>query len=1069
LQRSHASEPQHRRSLSRIARSEFAARLLSQRSDSGKRLTISGTVRLNFAFSWNFSPFQGLVINLDTQQILNDGYGNSEILNLTDAGGWLQLEATENADSIVGSDLDEAFILRGGNDTLDGGGGFDLLRFDRNQMASGVNVDLQTGIATGAWNSGGSTKGFTQRVTGIEEIRGTNAFSDTIRGSAAEEWIEGRGGNDVIDGRGGNDTLIGQDGNDSLLGSAGDDELFGDNGNDTLIGGLGNDYLDGGNGNDRLDASADATGFGDFVRPGLGTNTIIGSSALFNTFGDGIDISYSDLSGIGGLTIRISASGAGTTRSGQIGKVNDTFTFAHYFIGSQDADLIVGANEATGDANAFRFEGYSGQAGNDTIIGGTGGFDRLSYRNDEDDNENTLAVQVNFATGKAIDTYGDTDTFSGIEAVEGTSLGDEFTGSAAIEYLQYSGFAGADTINGSSDGYDDLEYNNDVWQGGGSGILADLNANQVVDGFGDVDTVYNIDGIRGTQFDDAMTAAGTSRAVRFIGNDGNDTLIGGAGSDELIAGFGDDFINPGDNTDFDFIQAGAGQDTISFADVVEGFVDVKHDDLNAGIAVVVNGSANTGSINKGVNGTTTLIDVSNPISSGAGPFGGLGIVGTDFNDTFTITNSLEGYIQLQGGRGNDRFTSIGELNGVRLRYDLWDVANGIRMNLATGVVSNDGFGFVDTISGPARFDEIQATRFADVIVGSAVGTETYILQGGNDTLTGGGGYDVVRYDRGDSVGPVNVDLAAQTARGTWNGVAFTNRLVDIDEVRGSSMGNDTLLGDGLANLIQGRGGNDILDGRGGNDTLEGEAGNDRITGGAGADTLLGGEGNDLFVISTLADHAAGEIIVGDAGTDELRYTGAVAGTLVLGAGVDVERVVIGTGTAAAAVVTGTTAISVNASALEQAVTLVGNAGANRLTGSGFGDTLEGGAGNDTLAGGAGDDALVGGAGNDVLTGGAGADEFVFRSRTSGVDTITDFNLDGGEDEGDLLVFEGLGVGTFAYLGAGAFTGGSDNSEARVLGSQVLVDTNGDGTADITITLAGLTNANQLAVDDFLFV
>jgi Ca2+-binding RTX toxin-like protein len=120
-------------------------------------------------------------------------------------------------------------------------------------------------------------------------------------------------------------------------------------------------------------------------------------------------------------------------------------------------------------------------------------------------------------------------------------------------------------------------------------------------------------------------------------------------------------------------------------------------------------------------------------------------------------------------------------------------------------------------------------------------------------------------------------------------------------------------------------------------------------------------------------------------------------------------------------------------------------------------------------GGAGDDALVGGLGNDVLTGGAGADEFVFRSRTSGVDTITDFNLDGGEDEGDLLVFEGLGVGTFAYLGAGAFTGGSDNSEARVLGSQVLVDTNGDGTADITITLAGLTNANQLAVDDFLFV
>lgn len=45
----------------------------------------------------------------------------------------------------------------------------------------------------------------------------------------------------------------------------------------------------------------------------------------------------------------------------------------------------------------------------------------------------------------------------------------------------------------------------------------------------------------------------------------------------------------------------------------------------------------------------------------------------------------------------------------------------------------------------------------------------------------------------------------------------------------------------------------------------------------------------------------------------------------------------------------------------------------------------------------------------------------------------------------------------------------DHSEARVVGGQVLVDANGDGIVDITITLSGLTNANQLTVDDFLFV
>ena len=42
------------------------------------------------------------------------------------------------------------------------------------------------------------------------------------------------------------------------------------------------------------------------------------------------------------------------------------------------------------------------------------------------------------------------------------------------------------------------------------------------------------------------------------------------------------------------------------------------------------------------------------------------------------------------------------------------------------------------------------------------------------------------------------------------------------------------------------------------------------------------------------------------------------------------------------------------------------------------------------------------------------------------------------------------------------------SEARVAGNQELVDSNGDGIADITITLATLTNANQLAASDFIF-
>jgi Ca2+-binding RTX toxin-like protein len=148
----------------------------------------------------------------------------------------------------------------------------------------------------------------------------------------------------------------------------------------------------------------------------------------------------------------------------------------------------------------------------------------------------------------------------------------------------------------------------------------------------------------------------------------------------------------------------------------------------------------------------------------------------------------------------------------------------------------------------------------------------------------------------------------------------------------------------------------------------------------------------------------------------------------------------------------------------------GTAGDNTLTGSTGANILTGLDGNDVLNGGNGNDTLIGGAGNDSITGGLGADHFVFNTLTSGIDTISDFNeLNGGGEEGDVLRFDTLRVGTFAYVGTGAFSSGSDNSEARISGNQVLFDSNGDGTADITIILTGLTSAAQLAASDFVFV
>ncbi|QFS48311.1 calcium-binding protein [Nostoc sphaeroides] len=72
----------------------------------------------------------------------------------------------------------------------------------------------------------------------------------------------------------------------------------------------------------------------------------------------------------------------------------------------------------------------------------------------------------------------------------------------------------------------------------------------------------------------------------------------------------------------------------------------------------------------------------------------------------------------------------------------------------------------------------------------------------------------------------------------------------------------------------------------------------------------------------------------------------------------------------------------------------GNSGNNYLVGTSGNDQIYGHAGNDTLKGGAGNDYLEGGSGNDYLTGGNGKDTFVLYYSGGGIDTITDFSVNG---------------------------------------------------------------------------
>ena len=100
-------------------------------------------------------------------------------------------------------------------------------------------------------------------------------------------------------------------------------------------------------------------------------------------------------------------------------------------------------------------------------------------------------------------------------------------------------------------------------------------------------------------------------------------------------------------------------------------------------------------------------------------------------------------------------------------------------------------------------------------------------------------------------------------------------------------------------------------------------------------------------------------------------------------------------------------VTINASASDNTVKLIGNAKNNIISANDKGATLKGGAGNDKLYGEVGNDSLWGNAGNDSLYGGDGADTF-FYDKGDGKDYIYGFGND------DLFEITGL---TGAVTGA----------------------------------------------------
>jgi Ca2+-binding RTX toxin-like protein len=441
---------------------------------------------------------------------------------------------------------------------------------------------------------------------------------------------------------------------------------------------------------------------------------------------------------------------------------------------------------------------------------------------------------------------------------------------------------------------------------------------------------------------DSYLGLGGSDSV--LGNGGNDTIDGGNSGDTIYGGIGDDLILGGNGNDRIFGELG--NDSIDAGAGNSDRVLYNHTD-GAAINAVIDSSGGSSGVNIA---TVTTSSQGNDFLRGFEL-----LYGSNAADTFIVNTAATAVENLFvfGGGGNDTLIDNYRVSGVFVDYSSVNLTRGVSVNLTDGQ-ADDGFGGTDSLVG---FTAINATAYADTLIGSA-SNDRIRAQAGSDFIDGrGGSGDILDYSQNSSSQAISVNLLNGVAN---DGLGGTDTLISIEQVRGGA-GNDTIIGDGANNNFRGNAGSDRLDGGGGDfdvvdysfatagvsvDLLlgvasDGQGGTDTLAniefvwGSNSADTLIGGAGNDI-----LRGNAGSDIINGGEGSADIAdYRNATAGiTVNMATGVVQD----GQG--------GTDALS----------------GIEQIWGSTFNDSMLGGEGNDYFVGSSGADTFVGGNGIDSV-------------------------------------------------------------------------------------------------------
>lgn len=428
-------------------------------------------------------------------------------------------------------------------------------------------------------------------------------------------------------------------------------------------------------------------------------------------------------------------------------------------------------------------------------------------------------------------------------------------------------FAGCDYIDGG-EGLDTVSYHHPYAT---MGVQVNLANGSGIGGHAHKDRYYNIENIKGSQFDD-----------RLIGDDNDNVIYGMEGDDTIAAEGGNDRIMPcaGSNS----VDGGSGVDIISYershnnvtVDMLSRIVviDLFNKDLFVNFEDIV-GSRYSDVIigddhdNKiwGLSGNNTLIgnggndhffveDGSNMINGGEG----VNIIDySNYNQRITINLLKKQALKGCGG--------LDELHNI-------DVVIGSSYN---DIIIGDDNAYPAYHGGDGD-DLIVGNRWSDLIYGGG-GNNTLIGNEGHDVFFAAQGCNIISGNEGDDT--INymeyrqqeyIDMVENEfkmrARGdllplyafqqvsmpgifvrngfTINlvmGIAYKDNDIDhfssIERIVGTHY-DDHIIGDGANNTIVG------LDG---NDSIYAGGGDDNITCGDGISVLYGEAGNDVFIVA----------------------------------------------------------------------------------------------------------------------------------------------------------------------------------------------------------------------------